>query len=128
VSRFDKTPQELAMEQVIGRVLQAGVVLAAAVVLVGAIMLLVQHGSTPPDFHAFAGEPEGLRSLGGILSGSLALDAAAVVQLGLVLLIATPVLRVALTLVGFAVQRDRLYVAVTAIVLAILLWSIVGAS
>jgi uncharacterized membrane protein len=81
-----------------------------------------------PDFRTFAGEPDALRSLAGIVRGAAAFDAYALVQLGLVLLIATPIVRVFLTLVGFAMQRDRLYVGVTAIVLGVLLWSIVGPS
>jgi uncharacterized membrane protein len=46
------------------------------------------------------------------------------VQLGVILLIATPVARVALTLVAFAVQRDRIYVALTAVVLIVLLYGL----
>ena len=45
---------------------------------------------------------------------------------GLLLLIATPVARVALSLVAFVLQRDRLYVGITAFVLALLLASLVG--
>ncbi len=116
------------MEQVVGRVLQAGVAISAIVVVVGALLLLVRHGGTLPNFRTFAGEPDALRSLAGIVRGAAAFDAYALVQLGLVLLIATPIVRVFLTLVGFAMQRDRLYVAVTAIVLGVLLWSIMGTS
>jgi len=46
------------------------------------------------------------------------------VQLGLVLLIATPMVRVALTLVAFLWQRDRLYVCITAFVLALLVYGL----
>ncbi len=48
------------------------------------------------------------------------------IQLGLLLLIATPIARVALSVVGFAIERDRMYVAFTLIVLAILLYSLLG--
>jgi uncharacterized membrane protein len=48
-----------------------------------------------------------------------------IVQLGLLLLIATPVARVAFTLVAFVLQRDRTYVVVTSIVLALLLYGLV---
>lgn len=128
MNRFAKGAEELAMEQVIGRVLQAGVATAAIVVLVGAVLLLVRHGGALPDFRTFGGEPEALRSVSGIVRGVVAMDPRAVVQLGLVLLIATPVVRVLLTLIAFARQRDRLYVVITAVVLTVLLWSIVGAS
>ena len=110
------------MEQVIGRLLQVGVLIAAAVVALGAAMLLARQGHAIADFR---GESAGLRSVGAVVRGALALDPRAVVQLGLVLLIATPVARVALTLVAFLIQRDRLYVAITALVLALLLYGLV---
>jgi uncharacterized membrane protein len=112
------------VEQLEGRLLQAGVLLAAAVVIVGGVAVLVAHGRSAPAFGEFLGTAPGLRSVLGIVRGALALDAPAIVQLGLVLLIATPVARVALTLVTFALQRDRLYVVITTIVLAVLAYGL----
>ncbi len=112
------------IEQVIGRLLQIGVLIAAAVVLAGGVLLLVQHGGTAVSFGAFRGEPAALSTLAGIWRGALALDSRSVVQLGLLLLIATPVARVALTLVAFSVQRDKTYIVVTSIVLVLLLYGI----
>ena len=113
------------VEQLIGRLLQVGVLVAAAVVLAGGVMLLLQHGKTPVAFSNFSTAASPLTGLVGIFRGAFALDPMAVVQLGLVLLIATPVMRVALTLVAFALQRDRLYVLLTAVVLALLLYGLV---
>jgi uncharacterized membrane protein len=113
-----------AVEQIIGRLLQVGVLAAAAVVIVGAIALLAHRGHAIADFRVFRPGPDTHRSLGGIVRGVRALDPAAIVQFGLVLLIATPVARVALTLVAFAWQRDRLYVAITALVLVLLLYGL----
>ena len=96
-----------AVEQLIGRFLQFGVMLAAGVVLVGGTLVLVQHGGAPVSYAVFHGAPEQLRTIGGIVRGALALDSKAIVQLGLVLLIATPVARVAFMLIAFVVQRDR---------------------
>ena len=113
------------VEQLIGRLLQIGVLVAAAVVIVGGVMLLIQQGRTPVQFGTFSTAASPLQGLVGIFRGAFALDASAIVQLGLVLLIATPVMRVALTLVTFALQRDRLYVLITAIVLALLLYGLI---
>ena len=113
------------VEQMIGRLLQIGVLIAATVVVVGGLALLVHRGGTIADFRVFHAEPSALRSLVGIVRGALALDTKAIVQFGLVLLIATPVMRVALTLVAFAEQRDWLYVGVTTLVLALLLYGLV---
>ena len=112
------------VQRFIGRTLQLGVLLAAAVVLIGAIAVLVQHGDAPADYRVFLPGPESLRSVTGILRAALALDSRAMVQLGLLLLIATPVARVILTLVAFVVQRDRVYVVATAIVLALLIYGL----
>ena len=116
---------EHELEQVIGRLLQYGVLLAAVVTLFGGILLLLHHGASPADFSLFQGEPARLRSITAIVSGAFSGEAMAVVQLGLLLLIATPVARVAFTLVAFAIQRDRTYVVVTTIVLALLLYGLV---
>jgi len=123
-----ETPSRISeheIEQVIGRLLQFGVLLAAAVTLLGGVMLLLHHGATAVSYSIFQGEPAYLRSLTAIVRAAFAGDAMAVVQFGLLLLIATPVARVAFTLVAFAVQRDRLYVLVTTIVLALLLYGLV---
>ena len=112
------------VEQVVGRLLQVGVLLAALVVIIGGALLLADHGGARADFRVFHGESSPLRSVGAIVSAAVAGDSRAIVQLGLVLLIATPVARVAFTLVAFAIQRDRLYVALTATVLALLLYGL----
>ncbi|HEX7977952.1 MAG TPA: DUF1634 domain-containing protein [Gemmatimonadaceae bacterium] len=109
------------MEQVIGRLLQAGVVLASIVVILGATLLLVRHGAEAAAFSVFRGGSSHLRSVSAAIIGAVHGDPGAIVQLGLVLLIATPVARVALTLAAFAAQRDRLYVVMTAVVLTLLL-------
>jgi uncharacterized membrane protein len=123
-SKHTPAVSDHAIEQVIGRLLQIGVLISGLVVVVGGVALLVRHGAVPADFRTFRGEPSELSTLGGIVRGARRLDSAAIVQLGLVLLIATPVMRVALTLVAFWMQRDRLYVYITAFVLTLLVYSL----
>jgi len=109
------------VEQLVGRLLQLGVMIATVVVLVGSAMLIATHGGDVMNFREFRGASSTLRSVSAAVHGAFTLDPRGMVQLGLVLLIATPVARVALTLGAFLVQRDRLYVALTAIVLVLLL-------
>jgi uncharacterized membrane protein len=115
---------EHEVEQLIGRLLQVGVLLAAAVTLVGGVLLLREHGSASPIFSTFHGQPGNLTSLVGILRGVRAGQSDSIVQLGIVLLIATPIARVAFTLVAFAIQRDRTYVFITLLVLTLLLYGL----
>ncbi len=114
------------LERVLGNLLRAGVMLSAAVVLAGGIVYLVRHGAEPPRYDVFRGEPAGLRQLRGIVGGVLTLEGRGLIQLGLLLLVATPVARVVFSLVGFALERDRTYVVATAIVLAVLVYGLVG--
>jgi uncharacterized membrane protein len=116
------------VEQLIGRLLQVGVLIAAIVTIVGGALLLVQHGGATPTFSVFQGEPSRLTTLVGIFHGAVAMQSDAIVQLGLVLLIATPVARVAFTLAAFVIQRDRTYIAITTLVLVLLLYGLLFGS
>lgn len=114
------------VDQILGNLLRIGVIIATIVAVIGGVLFLAQHGSEPSKGHVFHGEPPELRSVGAIVRGAMALRPDAVVQLGLLLLIATPVARVAMSLVAFVLQRDRVYIVVTSIVLALLLFSLTG--
>jgi uncharacterized membrane protein len=119
------TPEH-RVEVVIGALLRFGVLLAAAVVASGAALYLAHHGGEPTHYRVFRGEPEQLRDLGLIFEQSRSLGGRAVIQLGLLLLIATPIARVAFSVAVFAHQRDATYVAVTLVVLGLLLWGLLG--
>jgi uncharacterized membrane protein len=109
------------LERMIAALLRAGVILSAVVVLLGGLCYLVRHGSEPADYRTFHGAPAQYRTLSGVVAQR---DCRAVIQLGLLLLIATPIARVAFSLVAFGMERDRIYVVVTTIVLIILLYSL----
>jgi uncharacterized membrane protein len=114
------------VELIIGNLLRAGVVLAAVVVLAGAGVYLVRHGSAAPHYAVFQGEPTDLRTPSGILAEAATLQGRAIIQLGLLILLATPVARVAFSIFAFAMERDFLYVVVTLIVLTVLVFSLAG--
>ena len=122
MARWDDTK----VQHAVGAVLRFGVLTAAFVAAVGGALFLTQHGGESVHYAVFRGEPPALSSLVGILGGSWRLEARSVTQLGLLLLIATPVARVALSLVGFLMERDRKYQLITLVVLLILLGSLVG--
>lgn len=112
------------LEIVIGRMLQTGVLLAAAVVLIGGVMYLMHASGPRHDYSHFYGVTEALRTPSGIWNGVMHGDAESVIQLGLLLLIATPVMRVVFAGVGFLMERDRLYFWVSFVVLVVLLYSL----
>ncbi len=103
-------------------VLLTGVSTAAALIAAGFLTALAVgwQGS-------LLGEPASVAArtdFGQLLPGLAALRPVAITQLGLVVLLATPVMRVAASVVGFALEEDRLYTIITLAVLAILLTSI----
>ncbi len=114
------------MDAAIAVILRTGVIIAALTVLVGGIYYLVRYGFALPDYRVFLGEPADMRSISGIVSDALALRPRGIIQFGLLLLIATPIVRVAFAVLAFALQRDRVYVIVTLIVLGVLLYSLLG--
>jgi uncharacterized membrane protein len=114
------------LETIVGNLLRSGVLLAAAVVTLGGAAFLLRHGRETPHYHAFIGEPQDLRTIAGVLRHGFSLHGRNIIQLGLLLLIATPVARVVLSIIAFALQRDRMYVVFTLIVLAILIFSLAG--
>lgn len=112
------------VEQIVGNLLRAGVLLAAAVVLAGGLMYLVKYGATAVDYHTYSGVPDDLRSPSSIVVDAWTLSSRGVIQLGLLLLVATPVARVIFSVFAFARQRDYTYVVLTLTVLTILLYSL----
>jgi uncharacterized membrane protein len=116
------------IELMIGNLLRAGVLLSAAVISLGGILYLARHGHATADYRTFQGELSPLRTLTGIFHDALHLSGRAIIQLGLLLLIATPIARVIFSAITFARQRDYLYVAFTLVVLAVLTCSLLGAS
>ena len=122
----DQKWSDQKMEIIIGNLLRTGVILSAAVVLLGGIIYLARHGTEPTHYRTFHGEPSEYRTVGGIFQQVLALRGLGIIQLGLLLLIATPVARVAFAVWGFAKEHDRMYVVFTLIVLVILLYSLLG--
>jgi len=118
--------QDVRVQRAVGTLLRAGVLLAATVVLVGGVLYLLRHGGSVPDYHVFHGEPLDLRGYGAILRDAFSGSGRGIVQLGLLILVATPVARVAFTAVAFAFERDRVYVLVALLVLALLLKSLAG--
>jgi uncharacterized membrane protein len=117
---------EQQFENFVGNLLRVGVFVAAAVVFGGGVLYLIRHGAISPDYRVFHGEPADLRSVSSIVTDALALQSRGIIQLGLLLLVATPIARVAFSLFAFAQQRDRTYVIVTLVVFTVLLYSLLG--
>lgn len=114
-----------AIDQKIGLLLRSGVLLSAVVIALGGAIYLFSNGSAVSNYHHFTGMPDKLRLVPQIALGAMSGDGLAVIQLGILLLIATPIARVIFSVFAFALQKDWLYVSISCIVLAILLYSLI---
>lgn len=117
---------EHQIEQFIGNLLRFGVLCATSVVLLGGVLYLIRYGNSPANYQFFRGEPADFKSLEGVGTAVLSGRRRGIIQLGLLLLIATPNARVVFSLFAFVRQRDLTYVIVTLIVLTALIYSLVG--
>ena len=112
------------MEISIGRMLRVGVTISASIVFLGGLLYLRKPWGAAPYYSHFVAERESLPDIMGVLRGASHLNAESIIQLGLLLLIATPIIRVVFCVAGFARQKDRLYVLISTTVLVILIYSL----
>jgi|SRR5271157_2057270 len=108
---------------VISNVLRIGVVLSAAIIIFGVILLVRTSGSS--DATPLLNVKQ-IPTLGSFLGGLASLQAYSVIELGAIVLIATPVSRVLISVFLFAAQKDRLYTLITLTVLVLLLFSMLA--
>jgi uncharacterized membrane protein len=112
------------MRNLLGTLLRIGVLTSAVVVIFGGILFFIQHPGETIDFRIFKSEPARLRHVHTIIIEALHFRSRSVIQFGLLLLIATPVARVLFSLVGFVIEKDKIYIFITAMVLFILCCSL----
>jgi uncharacterized membrane protein len=118
---------EKKFETLVGAMLRGGVILAAIVVLAGGGLYLSKFGDVRPDYRIFRGEPDDLRFVRAIIADAAGRQAQGLIQFGLLILIATPVARVAFSVIAYTSERDWLYSVITLLVLGILLYSLTSA-
>ncbi len=120
MSNGKKGFQDQDVQLLIGNVLRWGVILAMSVVFIGGLVYIYRHGHETASYQKFVGEPAFLKNIPGIFQGVLDFKGRAIIQTGILLLIATPVARVLLSIISFLREKDYLYVVITLIVLGII--------
>ena len=114
------------IQALIGNVLRAGTIISISIVFIGAIFYLYRHGQTTAGYQAFTGIPDFLQRPGSLISSAFNFRGQAIIQLGIILLIATPILRVICSDIGFAIEKDYLYVGISILVLCIIFASLLN--
>lgn len=115
------------IQQLIGQLLRLGVVTASIIVFTGGLVYLYRHGhETIPHYQTFAGESAGYTTIAEIFKGIALFKGRGIIQLGVIVLIATPILRIFFSLIGFVLEKDKLYIIITSIVFLVIMISMVG--
>ncbi|WP_353930651.1 DUF1634 domain-containing protein [Okeanomitos corallinicola TIOX110] len=125
--KFVKTQTEQQLAFILSNFLQYGVLIANVVVLWGGILYLIEHGSETAQYQIFQGTSAELRSPISIINTVLSGSSTGIIQLGLLILVAIPVLRVIISFLTFLWTREFVYVIITALVLCSLGYGLIGA-
>ncbi|ERJ57488.1 DUF1634 domain-containing protein [Sphingobacterium paucimobilis] len=111
----------------VGQILRIGVLLASVTLIIGGVLYLTVHGKDPiPDYTKFIAETNANTTLSGIIAGVMQINVPQIIQLGVLLLICTPIVRVIGSLVGFIIEKDTMYIIITLIVLSVIAGSIIS--
>jgi uncharacterized membrane protein len=111
------------MQLLLGWVLRAGTVISITIVFLGGIIYLYGHGHTVANYKTFIGVPGFVQHFQGLKNGALNFEGQAIIQIGIILLIATPILRVVCSAIGFVFEKDYMYVGISLLVLFIIFMS-----
>lgn len=113
-----------SIETMLGNLLRTGVITAGVVVVIGAVLFLIRHGSEIPSYHIFKPDIFNFSDFRDLFKGIITFRSVSIMELGILFLIATPVLRVIFSIFAFAYEKDYMYVVFTLIVLSILVFSL----
>jgi len=116
-----KRLQDADLERFIGNLLRYGVLASSAVVLAGGIVYLFRHGAQIPQYHEFKGEPRKMREPALMWEAIWHGEGRPLIQMGLLILIATPIARIVVSCIGYLLEKDYLYAVLTVIVLLVIL-------
>jgi uncharacterized membrane protein len=119
--RFARKFRDADLEQIIGELLRYGVLASSLVVFSGGIVYLIRHGGQVPQYHEFRGEPDKMRKPVQMWEAVWRGEGRPLIQLGLLVLVATPVARILFSFIGYLLEKDYLYAVLTVIVLLVIL-------
>jgi uncharacterized membrane protein len=114
------------IQSLIGQVLRIGMIASMSIVFFGGVLFIYRHGHSIPDYKVFKGIPPFLQNTGSLLHAAFSFKGQAIIQLGIILLVATPILRVIFSTIGFMLEKDYLYVGISSLVLLIIFASMMS--
>jgi uncharacterized membrane protein len=118
-----KTGRHRKIDLMLSYVLRIGLAITFLTTLYGGMVLFWQNGSSLVEYQKFIGEPNDLKKPGAIIASAIQGEGIAIIQLGILLMIATPASRVLMCAIAFVFMNDYLYASLSTFVLIVLLYS-----
>lgn len=112
------------IEIIMGNLLRYGVLASVTIVVIGAFFYLFQHAGDKPQYRQFLGEPKRITEFGTVWKTALQGRGRSIIQIGLFVLMATPIARIVFSIIGYILEKDYLYIIITLIVLSVILFSL----
>jgi len=113
------------IQKIIGNVLKYGVRTVLVIAAIGGSIFLYDHSSETVDYTRFTENDHSIFQVtSDVLKGTAGLDARSIIFLAILVLFCTPFIRLLLSLVSFILEKDRLYVFITTLVLVIICFSV----
>ena len=97
---------------------------SSLLVLIGGTLYLIHHGHDTVSFQKFQGEPVTYTSFMGICKAALSLSARGLIELGLLFMVMGQAIRVLLTLILFALEKDKIFILISLFILIIMIYSL----
>jgi uncharacterized membrane protein len=124
MTKFTQIRMDAQFEKILSRVLRMGMLLSALLIALGGVLHLLRYGMNTLNYDIFQSKSENLQTLPDSAKDMFSLQQCGLIQVGLLILLMTPILRVAFSAYTFAKQRDFIYLVITSIVLAVLIFSL----
>ena len=118
-----KSFQDKDLQSFIGNLLRIGVVISMTILVVGLILYLFQSGKNVIHYETF--NAKNTFHFAPFWASLKSGDSQAIMELGVMALISTPIARVLFTMIGFWMEKDRMYTIIAMIVLLIIAFSLV---
>jgi uncharacterized membrane protein len=114
------------IQLLLSKVLRAGTIISMSVVFLGGMLYIYRHGHSVVNYHKFTGIPDFIRYTSRLIPGAISFKGQSIIQIGIILLIFTPILRVFFSFIGFFLEKDYLYTCISVLVLVIIFASMLS--
>lgn len=111
---------DVDLNRSVGNLLRLGVILSVAISIIGFVKLFLEGFKMPKNYSLLETGSSSEKLWGQFWESLCKGEGMAIIQLGILVLIFTPLMRIVFALIGYLKEKDYIYVIISSIVLAIM--------